>query len=178
MRVVDLVSVSGERRAWFERAYAANYELVVAYAMRRTESRDDALDVVAETFLNAWRRFEQAPDGPELRLWLYGIARRVLANHVRGRRRQERLSARLRTVAEPARTTRTEAADALLGAVSRAFGRLKDADREVLTLVGAEGLAPGEIARVLGCSTVSARVRLHRARTRFTHELAAEGVQV
>lgn len=175
MRVVELAS--GEQRAWFERAYAANYEPVLSYALRRTTTRDDALDVVAETFLTAWRRFGQAPEGPELRLWLYGIARRVLANQLRGQRRRERLSARLRSI-EPASTAECAPAPAATGAISRAFRRLSDADREVLTLVGGEGLAPSEIARVLGCGPVAARVRLHRARARFARELAAEGVTV
>jgi DNA-directed RNA polymerase specialized sigma24 family protein len=85
----------GDRHARFERVYAAQYGLILAYALRRTETRDDAADVVAEIFLTAWRRQDQAPDGPAARLWLYGIARRVLANHLRGRRRHERLSARL-----------------------------------------------------------------------------------
>lgn len=170
----------GDRRARFELLYAANYEHVLAYALRRTDTRDDAADVVAETFLTAWRRDDQAPDGPAARLWLYGIARRVLANHLRGRRRYERLGARLRADASesgrtsPARATDTEA----LGAVAAAFAQLSDSDREVLAMVGAEGLSPGEAAQVLGCRAATVRVRLHRARARFARELAAQGVQV
>ena len=51
---------------------------------------------MAETFFTAWRRRERAPDGPAVRLWLYGIVRRVLPNHLRGRSRYERFGARLR----------------------------------------------------------------------------------
>ena len=46
------------RRARFESVYAGHYELILAYALRRTLTRDDAADVVAETFLQAWRRLE------------------------------------------------------------------------------------------------------------------------
>jgi RNA polymerase sigma-70 factor, ECF subfamily len=51
---------------------------------------------MAETFLTSWRRLEEVPPGPEARLWLYGVARRVLANHHRGQRRRSALADRLR----------------------------------------------------------------------------------
>ena len=48
-----------------------------------------------------------------------------------------------------------------------ALRRLGPRDREVLLLAEWEGLSPAQIATVLGCSTVTARGRLHRARRRF-----------
>ena len=170
----------GDRHARFERIYAAHYQLILAYALRRTETRDDAADVVAETFLTAWRRQEQAPDGPTVRLWLYGIARRVLANHLRGRRRHERLGTRLRSGAAGADHTSRPAAAITEArtAIGSAFDRLKAADRDLLVLVATEGLTTSEVAQVLGCSATTVRVRLHRARARFARELTAEGVEV
>jgi RNA polymerase sigma-70 factor (ECF subfamily) len=168
---------AAERRAVFEVVYAANYPLILAYALRRTPTPDDAADVVAETFLTAWRRFEDVPAGSEARLWLYGVARLVLANHQRGRRRRERLGERLQSAAGPAEEV-LPADGGAPGAVSAAFARLRPDDREILTLVAVEGLAPAEIARVLDCSGVAVRVRLHRARSRFARELAAAGVTV
>ena len=53
----------------------------------------------------------------------------------------------------------------------RASRRLGDADREILTLAGWEGLDGGQIAVVLGCSRNAARIRLHRARRRFAAAL-------
>ena len=165
-------------RARFELVYSANYESVLAYALRRTQTRDDALDVVAETFLILWRRLDQAPEGTELRLWLYGVARLVLANHLRGQRRRERLGARLRNEPTAADVVMPYAADDPRGRISAAFGRLGPDDQEILTLVAVEGLTPNEIARVLGRAAPTIRVRLHRARTRFARELKAEGVEV
>ncbi|MFI7074822.1 RNA polymerase sigma factor [Micromonospora sp. WMMD754] len=183
MRATDGTASRGSPRldrAGFERLYAAHYELIMRYALRRAPSPDDAADVVAETFLVAWRRQDQAPDGSSARLWLYGIARNVLANQARGARRRERLNARLRAgVAENGHDARP--ASAIAGtriAIARAFGRLRADDRDLLTLVAAEGLSAGEIARVLDCTTTTARVRLHRARARFARELAAEGLPV
>src|SRR5918995_5675542 len=54
------------RRARFRAVYHANYHRVLGYLLRRTGSREDAEDVVAETFLTAWRRLEQMPPGPQL----------------------------------------------------------------------------------------------------------------
>jgi len=63
--------------------YAAHRVPLLGYALRRTDNTDDAADVLAETFLAAWRRLDEVPRGDEARLWLYGTARRVLANHRR-----------------------------------------------------------------------------------------------
>jgi RNA polymerase sigma-70 factor (ECF subfamily) len=159
--------------ARFEWLYAMHYEDILAYALRRTASRDDALDVVAETFVTAWRRRGQLADVSGARLWLYGIARRVLANHLRGARRYERLEALLRA---RARGSLDDPHADDLAPIVGAWRRLRPEDREILTLVAAEGLSATEAARVWGCSAVAARVRLHRARTRFARELAAAGV--
>ena len=61
---------------------------VLAYALRRAAGPEDAADVVAETFLIAWRRLSDIPAGAEARLWLYGVARHTLANQRRGERRR------------------------------------------------------------------------------------------
>src|SRR5215218_9123212 len=83
------------RRAWFRAVYDANYHRVLGFVLRRTANREDAEDVVAETFLTAWRRLDQIPAGVGARLWLYGVARNALANHHRGERRRGRLRGRL-----------------------------------------------------------------------------------
>jgi RNA polymerase sigma factor (sigma-70 family) len=160
------------RRTRFRVVYDANYHLVLGYALRRSPSREDAEDVVAETFLTAWRRLEQVPPGSGARPWLYGVARNVLANQRRGERRRARLSGRLHAAPMsslvPAADVDSEGAR-----VAVAFSRLSDGDRELLSLAAWEGLDAGEIAVVLGCSRNAARIRLHRARRRFARELDA-----
>lgn len=85
-----------ERQARFEALYAANHAPILGYALRRTTSPDDAADVLAETFLAAWRRLDELPSGDDATLWLYGVARRVLASYYRGERRRSALADRLR----------------------------------------------------------------------------------
>jgi DNA-directed RNA polymerase specialized sigma24 family protein len=72
--------VTDDRRRRFEQMYEANYGPVLGYVVRRTGRPDDAADVIAETFLTAWRRLADVPAGEAARPWLFGVARRVLAN--------------------------------------------------------------------------------------------------
>jgi RNA polymerase sigma-70 factor (ECF subfamily) len=163
-----------ERCARFQVLYEANYDRILGYALRRTQHAE-ALDVVAETFTVAWRRLEQVPAGDEARLWLYGTARRVLANHERAARRRIRLGGRLAD--EAAASQRVERPSSG-GAVAAAFARLGAEDRELLALVVWEGLDARALARVLGCSRNAARIRLHRARRRFERALTEAGESV
>ncbi|HEY3140934.1 MAG TPA: sigma factor, partial [Acidimicrobiales bacterium] len=83
--------VGSRRREEFEELYRAQVRSLLAYALRRVDHPEQAADVVAETMLVAWRRLDQVPPGDEARLWLFGVARRVLANQRRGSARRDRL---------------------------------------------------------------------------------------
>lgn len=80
----------------FEALYSAHYDALLRYALRRVADPADAADVVAETWTVAWRRRTQLPGGDADRLWLFGVARRVLANQRRGQLRRSQLTDRLR----------------------------------------------------------------------------------
>lgn len=157
--------------AHFTRLYGEYGRDVLAYALARTQRPEDAADVVAETFLVAWRRAADVPSGTTARLWLFGVARRVLANQRRGEGRRTRLAERLQTELPAAVATQPEA-DGDRSAVMGALARLGEEDREILLLAGWEGLGSAEIAAVLGVSKVAARTRLHRARRRLRKKLA------
>lgn len=158
----------------FEELYAAHRGRVYGYVLRRAEP-DAAGDIIAETFLTAWRRLEEIPAGQEARLWLYAVARRVMANHRRGERRRSELANRLRRELSTVEISEEPTAD--LDELAAAFSRLSETDREVLALEAWEGLEPGEIAAVLGCSRNAARIRLHRARRRLAQQRASGSPQ-
>ncbi len=147
---------------------------LVGYALRRVESAEDAADVVAETFLVAWRRRVELPAGKEGRLWLYGCARLALANQRRGGYRRQRLADRLRANIEaiPLDSSDNSAAAML---VRQAVAHLADDDRELLWLTSWEGLAPTEIAIAFGLPAATVRTRLRRARSRLRDELKRLG---
>jgi RNA polymerase sigma-70 factor, ECF subfamily len=152
-----------ERRRRFDAIFASYSSDIVAYCGWRAGSSTDAQDAVAEVFLTAWRRLDEVPEGDAARIWLYATARRVIANQRRASRRRAALQARL--AQEPAATQQETSSEHSV--VHEALGRLGPRDREVLLLAEWEGLSPAQIAAVLGCLTVTARGRLHRARRRF-----------
>ena len=150
----------------FGQLYRDQGQAILGYALRRVEDPEDAADVVAETFLVAWRRLDEVPNDARARLWLFGVARRVIANRHRAERRRTRLSERLAESLRTKLTTRPAPADEA-AEVLRAMGGLGEDDRELLLLVSWEELSPGEAAKVLGISSLAARSRLHRARRRL-----------
>ncbi len=152
----------------FEGLFRENYPAVRAYALRRA-SPDAAQDVVAETFLVAWRRLDDVPT--DVLPWLFGVARRVLANQRRTADRGAALERRL--AAAPAPTGAPDPGDRAGDneLMRLALARLSEPSREVLMLVAWHGLTGARGARAAGCSRAAFAVRLHRARRQLTAEL-------
>jgi RNA polymerase sigma factor (sigma-70 family) len=169
-----------ERQRRFEAVYAAHHGSVLGYVLRRIDNADDAADVIGEIFLTVWRRLDDMPGGEQARLWLYGVARRVLGNHRRGERRRSALTERLRTEqlrADLAAAYRPPEFTGELARIAAAFRRLTEAERELLSLSAWEELDNGQIAAVLGCSRNAVRIRMFRARKRFAAELTRVSAQ-
>jgi RNA polymerase sigma-70 factor (ECF subfamily) len=131
-------------------------------------------DVVADTFLAAWRRYGELRGEPLP--WLLGIARRSAANHRRSGARQAALRERLQT--EPPASGQTPAAHSHLNdrdpRVATALAGLGERDREALMLVAWDGLEHRVAASAMGCSTGAFTVRVHRARRKLERALASE----
>src|SRR5690242_7391531 len=108
----------------FRRLFADTQRDLLAYALRRVDRAEDAADVVAETFLVAWRRLDHVPPGDDARLWLYGVARRQLANQRRGQLRRSRLAERLRAEVPGAAAELWSPEDHRIAAVRAALARL------------------------------------------------------
>jgi RNA polymerase sigma-70 factor (ECF subfamily) len=163
------------RRRRFEALFEANYSRVFSFSLRRTGDRDLAEEIVAETFLIAWRRLKDLPSEPLP--WLFGTARRVLANHARYTKRRSRhgpmVPLEYAEIGDPSSSLADQVADRQ--AFVTAFAAIRAADREVLALVGWDGLSSREAAEVLGCTTTAFSLRLHRARRRLLKEMAAFG---
>jgi RNA polymerase sigma factor (sigma-70 family) len=133
---------------------------------------DDVQDVVAETFLTAWRRLGDVPE--DAVPWLFATARLHIANRHRSSRRRQALGERLMNVRQPiddqpTDIERREVDERLLEAIRR----LPPKEREALMLVAWDGLTPRRAARAAGCGAPAFRVRLHRARARLKRALEA-----
>ena len=160
---------SSEER--FRRLYETGRGRVVAYAVRRTTNPEDAADVVAETFAIAWRRIDDIPSGGREVPWLFVVARKVIANRLRGDSTQSAIVQRLaRQLALPM-AGEAEPNLERLSALT-ALRQLSEEDREVLMLVAWDGLSSQEVGWALSCSPTAARIRLHRARARLNGEWA------
>lgn len=157
------------RRARFEALFRDHHSAVQAYARRRVP-REAVDDIVSETFVVVWRRLDDVPEPPLP--WLLTVARNVAGTERRGAARRERLWLKAQSghvegydLGEP------EIAD---GRVLGALARLKERDRETLTLVAWDGLTPAQAAAVLGEPSVRFRQRLHRAGRRLRVQLDDE----
>lgn len=152
-----------DEEALFETYFRGSAAQVYAFVLRRAEP-EAAQDITGETFLVAWRRRAEMPTEPLP--WLYGIARRVLANEQRAAKRRLALSVRIAAEPAPPAGTATRDRDILEG-----LAALRETDREALLLSAWEGLSTTEAARVVGCSATAFAVRLHRARRRLARVL-------
>lgn len=160
-----------ERRERFELLYRELYEPISGYVLRRVRNPEDAAEAIAETFATLWRRLESCPADERVRPWLFGVARKVLANQRRGERRRSALAERLVADVERPELPATPGSDSR---IARAFETLGEADREVLALLAWEALTREELSVALGVSRPVVRLRLHRARRRFEAALDRE----
>lgn len=153
----------------FRRLFEENYQMLLAFAIRRTGGFADAQDVVSEVFSVAWRRVVDLPaTSDQRRMWLFGIAQRVMANRRRSYRRYWRLVGRLDSTSAgtnellPDGLEREDVALAL-----QALELLSPADQELILLSVWEELSHSAIAEILGISNANVSVRLHRAKERL-----------
>lgn len=156
-----------ERGERYRRLFEACYQPLHAYVRRRVTG-SDVDDVVAEVLTVAWRRLDDIPPGADLP-WIYGVARRTLANQRRSSERRLRLLNRI--AHQPSVPTADDN-----GMLIAALSHLAPRDQEILRLAAWEDLSPAEIAVVLQCSPNAAALRLSRARGRLREELTTSGV--
>jgi RNA polymerase sigma-70 factor (ECF subfamily) len=156
---------------WFTRIYAAQYPYVVKYGQRRLFDPDAAAELAQEVFVIAWRRRDEVPD--HSLPWLYGVARRLLANQWRAGRAAPRV-----VPIVDADLAGGTGADTTVGVADlrAALATLGELDQEILRLIGWEELTVAEAAQVLGCTRTTAAVRLHRARRRLTEAMSTRDV--
>jgi RNA polymerase sigma-70 factor (ECF subfamily) len=169
-RVMRASSERDDARERLERLFRHHHQAVSNYARRRVGT-GLADDVVAETFLVAWRRLDDVP--VDALPWLLGVARRTLSTQQRSAGRQTALAEKLAAdIRAPIIDTSTSSE--LDIAVAEALVRLRPRDREAITLIAWDDLTPAQAAVVLGQTRAAFRVRLHRAKLRLRKEVARD----
>jgi RNA polymerase sigma-70 factor (ECF subfamily) len=163
--------------AAFEAVYKAYRPRLFSFLARLSRRRDVAEDLLEETWLRLVGRAETLGDEARLGPWLFTVARNLYFSWRRSR------------ALDPSRTCELDpawpspdrggspfeaAVRSELGArIEAALARLPTADRELLLLLGVEGLTPTEVAGICGLPPVTVRARLHRARERLAVEMGA-----
>jgi RNA polymerase sigma-70 factor (ECF subfamily) len=154
----------------WESLYASYADQVFAYADRRVGT-DDVADVVAETFLAAWRRIEDVPE--DALPWLYAAARNVIHNARRAETRRVALRSRLASKERPGAGDDPARVVEARADILAAMRLLSAPEREALMLVAWEDLEPRRAAAVMGCSPGTFAVRVHRGRRHLMTLLAS-----
>ena len=151
-----------DREGRFRVLYASVYPDLLRFVQRRAGA-DHAEDLVAETFLVVWRRFEDVPsDAGDSRAWIFGICRNIMLNGRRGDQRRNALGVRL-AAAVPVSAADLDLAEQRVD-LARAWRQLSEVHQEALGLAVFEDLSGPQAAAVLGISPVAYRIRLTRAR--------------
>lgn len=143
---------------------------LLAYFERRVHPREDAADLLSEVMTQAWRRADALPSDLERRrMWLFTIARNVLSNHARSRRRRSALTERIRVQLAYAQAIPDHD---VLAAVRDAVGLLPAAQRELVMLIHWDGFSIRQAAEILALNPSTARSRYAAAREGLQRSLA------
>ncbi|QKG23305.1 RNA polymerase sigma factor [Actinomadura verrucosospora] len=155
--------------------FTAVYDMYYADIHRYVAGRlgpQAADDVVAETFLAAFRRraaFD--PSRGAVRPWLFGIATTLIAQHRRTETRRYRALAQVGVDRDPGghdeRVADSVSAERLQPSLARALAGLSRKDRDVVLLKALAQLSHEEIADVLGIPYGTVGSRLNRARRKL-----------
>lgn len=165
----DVSRISHDPTA-LERFYRDHVEEVMRFVARRVTDPATAADLTSDVFvaaLGSARTFDPRRGTP--RAWVIGIARLVVLGEYRRSaaeaEKQRRVSGR-RLLDDADMVRMEERLDAAreARALYKLIDRLPAGERDVLELVGVDGLSVTDAAAALHISPTAARVRLHRAR--------------
>ena len=167
----------GSREA-FARVYAAERGRLYGFLLRLCQNRELAADLFQNTWLKLAQRASSLREDTDVRAWLFTVARNEYRSHCRAQ--MVDLSRFLAVGREQQTWPEAPLPSESSGEIERletALASLADADRELLLLVGVEGLEPQQAAEVLGISYAALRQRLARARARLSQKLSNHGVE-
>jgi RNA polymerase sigma-70 factor (ECF subfamily) len=153
-------------------------------ALRMTRNPADAEDLVQDTLAKAYTAFGQFTPGTNLRAWLHKILANTFINTYRKRKREPAIapgadpandwSSGADPLASAARSAEAEALDKITdSAILSALRELPQEFRTAIWLADVEGYPYREVAALMGTPLGTVMSRLHRARGKLRHSLAA-----
>lgn len=158
----------------FEQQTLPHMEVLYNYALRMTGNRDDANDLLQETFLKAYRFWDKFEQGTNLRAWLFRIMKNTYINLYRKESKEpdkvdyDEIEGYYNLVRDQ-NSDDNDLQEKMFGQlldddVSKALESLPEEFRTVVILCDIEGLAYEEIAEFLQVPVGTVRSRLHRGR--------------
>ena len=177
-----LVEAARTDPARFDALYRKYLAQVYNFAVYELGDHHEAEDATERTFLAALAglagfeeraRPEDGPEASTFRIWLFRIARNVVAERRRGRRRRPEAPLDLATTTpDPADVEGTVVRRESAAAAWRAVERLSGDRRRAVVLRFVHEMSTAEIAAILGRSEGAVRVLIHRGLRRVAGELA------
>ena len=172
------------RRSQFEREALQHLDALYSFALKLARGRDDAEDLVSDTLLRAFERWEQYRLGTNIRAWLFTILYHVFVSRKRrvdAREVQPHEDADGWTAHEPVGEADPEGRfyDSFLDdEITRAIAALPDEYRSAVLLSDVQGLRYAEIAEVLHVPEGTVKSRLFRGRRILQRKLARYAVEM
>lgn len=151
----------------FEKLFDDYSEKLYAYAYFHLNSKEEAKDVLSETFVKFWKYIMDNPDLiiNSVPSFLYKITRNLIIDYRRrGRIKFDSLDNLFEQGFEfPADLLLSEEDKAEFGIILKAMDQLKPQDKDILLLRFIEDMPNAEIARIYGITESNVSVRLFRA---------------
>jgi len=155
------------------------YHRIYRYAMSLMHDPAEADDVAQETFLRAHRRLDSLRDPTALTTWLYRIATHICLDRIRQHAHPTPIESQADLddidEADPDAPSLQQVVERneMSVCVQRYLEGLPDSYRAVILLHDLHGLTGPEIAKTLGVSLATVKIRLHRARRKLQAQLEA-----
>jgi RNA polymerase sigma-70 factor (ECF subfamily) len=169
-------------RKEFETEALPHMSALYSFAVRLTRDRDDAADLVQETYLKAYRFFDKFERGTNCKAWLFRILKNSYINRFRKTSKApdtveydaiEEFYETIRDSSVETSVLEEQVFDnALDDEVASAIESLPEEFRTVIILCDIEGFTYEEIAEFIDCPIGTVRSRLHRARKLLAGSLA------
>lgn len=176
-----LMNSTQSKQSLFEQEALPHMNALYSFAVRLCRDRDDASDLLQETFLKGFRFFDKFETGTNCKAWLFRILKNTYINQYR-KDKKEPDTIEYDTIEEFYDLIRSESSEStdlqkrifdnlLDDEISIALDSLPESFRTAIILCDLEGMTYDEISEILECPIGTVRSRLHRARNILASKL-------
>ncbi|WP_456276662.1 RNA polymerase sigma factor [Bacillus sp. AK128] len=169
---------SSENEQLINELYEQFSEQLYRYALLRTGNKEEAKDIIQDTYYKAYRGLHSFNGLAQYKTWLYSITRNTINDYLRKKKRVDLLKFRVVTGETPDYLL----PDELLNlkedtkVLYLALSRLKKNHQEVIILRKIKEFSTRETSEILGCSEAKVKSNLVRGLQALKAEISKEGI--